>query len=193
MNETLRQLYHMFIGLCFLSALLLFGRGMLLLLLIFSTLFVLCMVHLKHLHAHIPLVDELLLRMERNDAVSQGAGSLWYVCGMLLLSSFLQNEAALASSLFILAIGDGASTLVGKPFGKHPLPHNKKKTIEGSLAFFLSCAPVFFIGGASALFIAAACTLVESLPHNFGKIKLDDNLSISIACLLLFSLIGANY
>lgn len=189
-NETLRQLYHIFIGLCFLTTLLLFGRGALLSLLFLCTLFVLCIVHLKHLHVRIPLVDELLFRMERTDAPSQGAGSLWYVCGMLLLASFLQSEAAIASSLFILAIGDGVSTLVGKQFGKHPLPYNRKKTFEGSLAFFLSCAPVFFLGGIPALLIASACALVESLPHDFGKIKIDDNLSISITCLLLFPLFG---
>jgi len=187
-NETMRQLYHIFLGLCFLCALLIFGKGMLLFLLALSAVFVLCMVHLKHLRMHIPLVDELLFRMERSDAPSQGAGSLWYVCGMLLVSSFLQNDAAIASSLFILAIGDGLSTLVGKHFGKRPLPYNKKKTLEGSLAFFLSCTPVYFIGGVPALFVAAACTLVEGLPHDFGKIRLDDNLTISLTCLLLFSL-----
>ncbi|VVB59041.1 Uncharacterised protein [Candidatus Anstonella stagnisolia] len=189
-NETMRQLYHIFIGLCFITTLLLFGKGMLLFLLMPCALFVLCIVHLKHLHARIPIVDDLLLRMERTDAPSQGAGSLWYVCGMLLLASFLQNDAALACSLFILAIGDGVSTLVGKHFGKHPIPYNKKKTMEGSLAFFLSCTPVFFLGGLPALLVAAACTVVESLPHDFGKIRLDDNLTISLACLLLFGAMG---
>lgn len=187
-NETMRQLYHIFIGLCFLTSFLLFGKAALLLLLLISVLFVLCMVHLKHLHFRLPIIDELLFRMERTDAPSQGAGSLWYACGMLLLSSFLQSDAAISSSLYILAIGDGASTLVGKRFGRHPFPHNKKKTLEGSLAFFLCCTPVFLLGGFPSLLVAAICTLVESLPHDFGKIKIDDNLSISLACILLFSL-----
>jgi len=188
MNETLRQLYHISLGLFFLAAFLSFGKGALLALLLLCTLFVLCMVHLKHLHVRIPFIDIFLINMEREDAPSQGAGSLWYLCGMLLIASFLQSDAYIAASLYILAIGDGFSTLAGKYFGKHPLPYNKRKTLEGSLAFFLFCLPTYLLAGVPALAVAFFCTLVESMPHSYGKMRIDDNLSISLACVLLFSL-----
>ena len=46
-----------------------------------------------------------------------------------------------------LSFGDGFATLIGRFYGKHPLPWNKEKTFEGYLAFFvmgMSGAVVFF-------------------------------------------------
>ena len=86
------------------------------------------------------------------------------------------------NAITILIISDTTSALVGRRFGRHRF---LAKSLEGSLAFFISAIlvvliapkidrlPMEYIIG----FIAAAIgTVVEALP-----IKIDDNLSIPLA------------
>ena len=42
--------------------------------------------------------------------------------------------------LFAIAIGDCAATLIGKPFGKHKIPWNSEKSVEGFIGFFAATA-----------------------------------------------------
>ncbi|MBU4124552.1 MAG: phosphatidate cytidylyltransferase, partial [Nanoarchaeota archaeon] len=82
-----------------------------------------------------------------------------------------------------LAAGDSFSTLVGKLYGKHPLPINHKKTWEGSIAFFVMAFTIlWFFDPTKAIYVALITMVVEMLP------KLDDNLTIPLAVGILLSL-----
>lgn len=187
MDEKLRQSFHVLLGFFFLSVFFLFGREAALALLFLAVLCALCVVHLCAMRFPLPFLDPFFAHLERKGVV-QGAGALWYLCGMLLLCSFLQNDLRIAASLYIVSIGDGFSTLAGKFLGSHPLPYNKKKTMEGTLAFALSCAPLLFFSPAFFA-VSLACAFAEGLPFWEGKPKIDDNLAVSICALLLFSAI----
>ena len=189
MNEAHRQFFHIALGLFFMLLLFSYGREASILLLFCATLFALMVIHLRTLRVPLPVLDWFFSHFERRGASADGSGALWYLCGMLLLCTFLQNVQHISASFFILSVGDGASTLAGKYFGAHPLPFNKKKSLEGTFAFALSCIPIFFLWGAAAFAISIACAAVESLPLEKRKIKIDDNLSIALTSLLLFSLI----
>lgn len=136
----------------------------------------------KLLGKRVPLVDELIVAFERPN-VQPGRGAFWFAIGALLLLSFLKNPPAILASLFILTFSDGFSSIAGV-LGKHSIPHNRIKTFEGALVFFLtSCLTYFFIGSA-AFPLALLTTLVES-----ANLHLDDNATVPLACIVFFALV----
>jgi len=58
------------------------------------------------------------------------------VVGTILLALFLSNADEIAAAILTLALGDSAATIFGIR-GMHPLPYNRRKTIEGSFAFLI--------------------------------------------------------
>lgn len=121
-------------------------------------------------------------------------GMLFYPLSILLLIlAFPARPDIAASAWAILACGDGSASLVGLRFGAHPVPWNRDKTLEGSVAFavFGSLAGValawwtapavqpvpspWFTFGAPVL-AATIAALVETIP-----VRLDDNISTPAA------------
>jgi uncharacterized protein (TIGR00297 family) len=121
-------------------------------------------------------------------------GILFYPLAVLLLILvFRARLDIVAAAWAILALGDGAATLVGRRFGRTRIPWNPDKTWEGTLAFVI-CASAgamllcwltqpnvdspqspWFVFGAP--FVAAlVAALVETVP-----VRLDDNLSVPFA------------
>jgi len=99
--------------------------------------------------------------------------------GALLALSFYPNPAA-AVAIYALAFGDGCASLFGKLFGTVQLPFFSGKSVEGSLACFLSVfiATYLCTGSASGSFlIAAAATAIEAVP-------LKDFDNIAIPCVI---------
>ncbi len=72
-----------------------------------------------------------------------------------------------AAGLLQLAVSDMAATLVGQVWGKRPLPHAPKKTLEGSLGFFASAfiAMLFLYPFTTSILLALVGTVIESLPY----------------------------
>ena len=66
--------------------------------------------------------------------------------------------------------------------GHWTLPWNKKKTAEGSVAFFAGGLAGWLFVGQIMLPVAAVATLVESIDSG-----IDDNLLVPIVCVVLFS------
>ncbi|MBM3286067.1 MAG: phosphatidate cytidylyltransferase [Candidatus Eisenbacteria bacterium] len=111
---------------------------------------------------------------ERNNLL----GSTYVLLSALLCSYAFDREIAIASMAF-LSLGDGMAAIVGRRFGR---PRLFGKSIEGSLACFLSCLAAawlypgdpftwrMMLGG------AAMAAIFELLP-----IPLDDNMRISLS------------
>ena len=127
------------------------------------------------------------------------------VVGLLLV--FASRLDIVAASWGILAVGDGMATLVGRRVPIARLPWNPRKSVGGSLAFFV-------LGGAAAAMLAwwcrenvippaygwypivggfaaaAAAAAVETIP-----VDLDDNVSVtatSASVLWILSLVSAD-
>ena len=92
------------------------------------------------------------------------------------------NGAAIA----IFALGDSTASLFGGVISKKPLPFNKGKTLEGSLAgfFFAFLAGTYFVSPVLALIGAAVAMTVESLP-----LPVNDNILIPLCTGLALLLI----
>ena len=115
-------------------------------------------------------------------------GKTAYGAGILgLLLTFRGENYIVAAVWANLAVGDAASNLIGRNFGRRALPWNSRKTWLGSLGAFVCAAPsAYFLmiwNGAPvalawqwAAAVTLVCTLVETMP-----LPLDDNLTICLA------------
>jgi phytol kinase len=119
----------------------------------------------------------------------------------ILCVVFRSDQWRTAAVWGVLAFGDGFSSLVGMTLGGPKLPWNGRKSWTGLLAFVLfgtlgaallvSWAGLFTLRVSlpvlgTALLLALACSVVESLPW-----KLDDNVSIpAVGALIVAFLSG---
>lgn len=128
-------------------------------------------------------LEDFVLKRER-PGVFPLSGSVFFFLGTFCAFLLYQPLYAAAAAA-VLALGDSASTMVGKFWGKHKLPLNKDKSWEGSLAFFVFSAAVllFFVQPQKAVVVAALAALVEMIP------RLDDNFTIPIAAGLFLTLL----
>ncbi len=130
------------------------------------------------------VLPSVMYKLERN-GTSLGHGALWLALGALLAVSFLDTQDVLIvfSAIFI---GDPVATIVGIYMGKRKLPHNKKKSAAGTIAYFITTAAIssLFVG-IYGVFIGATAALVESL-----RIAVDDNFTVAFALVVLILLLG---
>ncbi len=183
-TETERQILHFLVGLATIAMLFTMSRpftaGAVFFVLVVGTL----IINMRIQKVGIPFVEWFVERFERKDILFPGFGSACYATGVLIPLVFLSDVNQVAACILVLALGDGISTIVGRK-GKHTLPHNKEKTVEGSLAFFVgSLASLAFIG-IMAIPLAALAAIVETI--NF---RIDDNLTIPVFCTIFFLVVG---
>ncbi len=118
----------------------------------------------------------------------EGGGRLTGATYVMISSFFvlvLFDKYVCITSILIMSYSDTAAAIIGKKYGRTRI---FKKTLEGSLAFFVTSliilliiAPEVSLGlGLIAIIIA---TLVESLPIN-----IDDNLSVPLIIALILSI-----
>lgn len=111
---------------------------------------------------------------------------IYPVAVLLLILLFHRRMEVAAAAWAIMAAGDSAAGLVGRRFGRRPIPWNRSKTAEGSIAFavaasLFSWAVLVFTGrgAAEAALLAGPASLfaafMESLPW-----RLNDNLTVPL-------------
>jgi len=118
--------------------------------------------------------------------------------GLLLLGVVTASTFACAGSYLAFTIGDGAAAIVGSRFGWTTWPWHRRKTIVGTMAFFLTSflALALFISRTTfssseeilllALFPAAIGAAVECMPITaIRDRKPDDNLLVILSTGLL--------
>ena len=89
------------------------------------------------------------------------------------------------SGILMLIIGDSASTIVGRRFGRHKLPFKDLKSVEGSIAFFV----VGFLSALTLLplFPSLIGALVGALTEAYSPI--DDNIPVPIISALAMTVV----
>ena len=180
--ELRRKLFHLFFGLFLIVLLHYSGRADLMIFLGAVLILGIMMILLMKKGKRIPIADWLEETFERENVRFPGYGAFWYVVGALLLSLFLDNSSEISAGIVALAAGDASATIFGI-LGRCRLPHNRRKTWEGSIAFFIFTLPAcLFIGWAGAA-LAAIAAIAESLPT-----PVDDNLLVPISVIAFFLL-----
>ena len=140
-------------------------------------------------------LSKVLYGLERSEA-RFGEGAIWLGLGALFAATIMPSPAFAAMAFSAIFIADAASTLVGLSLGRTRLPYNKKKSIEGTAAYFIitfvssylilraafPAYPSIFHGYSSILLAAVSliyaflAALVESLPSS-----IDDNFDVAVA------------
>jgi dolichol kinase len=101
---------------------------------------------------------------------------LYFAIG-ILITLLLFPAPVSSAAIAIFALGDSTASIFGGLISKKPLPFNKGKTLEGSLAgfFFAFLAGSFFIPPAEALIGAAVAMATECLP-----LPVNDNILVPL-------------
>ena len=115
------------------------------------------------------------------------SGIVIYPIAVLLLVILFHRRMEVAGAAWgIMAAGDSAASWIGRRLGRRPIPWNRAKTAEGSIAFALAAFAFSWAilataghGAVEAALLAGAASLfaafMESLPW-----KLDDNLTVPL-------------
>ena len=148
--------------------------------LIFLVPFFLCFLSvdlLRHFHSGLASLFRKYFfgRVLREEERPTFMGSTYFLFSTILTILLFPKSIAIAS-LLILILADTAAALIGKGIGKVPI---YGKTLEGSMAFFLTSLLIVLIYPSlnrfSGSVAALGATLIEILP-----IKVNDNLSIPL-------------
>jgi len=132
---------------------------------------------LRHFHSGIASLFQKYFfgRVLREEEKRNLMGSTYFLFSSLLTILLFPKSIAIAS-LLILTLSDTAGALVGKWIGKVRI---FRKTLEGSMAFFLSSLVIVWsypqLNHLTGSLAALGATLIEVLP-----IPVDDNLTIPI-------------
>lgn len=117
----------------------------------------------------------LHVMMKTDEVEGRFTGATWVMTGVFLTVILFQKEVAIPAMLF-LSVGDSVAAIVGLKYGRI---HIGKKTLEGSLAGFVSCLTVVVFYTDVSFFIrimgAVTAMLVELFP-----IPIDDNVRIPV-------------
>lgn len=178
-----RQSFHFALGVAAIALVLALGADISAYIVASALIAGLVLVHFKLRGMHLGPLEHILARLERPGVVA-GYGALTFTAAALAILTLLSSQGQMLASLVILGFGDSASTFVGLG-GKRKLFYNRRKTLEGSCAFFIASLPAVLFAGAPALLIAAAAAVAESL-----EARMDDNLIIAVVCIVGFRLLG---
>ncbi len=105
-----------------------------------------------------------------------------------LLTILIFNESTFITAYFILMISDTLAAIIGLLFGKHELVGNK--TLEGTLAFFISSLAIVLIFETSIYVAFIACIFTTIVELFAKKLKIDDNLLIPLSYGIMFEILG---
>jgi len=111
-------------------------------------------------------------------------GPLYFGLGIILVVLLFRYPIACAS-IAILTVGDSIAAIVGALFGKTHLQINYKKSLEGSLAGFVSAffVAMFYVPPAVAAVGAFVGMVFEAL-----STRVNDNLTIPISAALAMTM-----
>jgi len=186
MNEDERQFFHLALGIFLIAMVQLIGVELSAYVVSVSLVVGLVLVHIKLSYVHLGKHIEWFIERFERPGVVAGYGAMTFTAAVLCILTLLSSQQQILASLAILGVGDAASTIIGRR-SRRKLPYNARKTYGGTIAFFFASAPfAVFFAGLPALFVAAAAALAES-----AESKIDDNLIVAAACVVLFRLAGA--
>ncbi len=154
-----------------------------------ATLFLLVLLEL--LRFKFPSINQVIFRylklIVKEEEKKRILGTTYFIFAALLVVLLFKKPIAIISISFSV-FGDATATLVGVKWGRIKLG---QRSLEGSLAFFLTCLIVGWIlfrpltlNLNIVLIGALAAALIELLPLPF-----DDNLTVPIFSALAMSLI----
>ena len=123
------------------------------------------------------LNKQILGSILRDSEHNKNFTGAFYVVLSIFLASLLFDKQTLMISVSIMLISDGLAALIGKKWGRIKF---MDKSLEGSLAFFISSFLITYLGTLNII-TAIIVALITTLTELFSKrLRLDDNLTITL-------------
>mgnify|MGYP005619930717 CR=1 FL=1 len=135
---------------------------------------------------NIPVLSLITWKAANKTELYEFATSPIFFALGIALALLVFPEPISYAAIAVLTLGDGGAHVFGMKFGKHPLPSNRGKSVEGTIAGFV-CAflgAVLFVHPLFALVAASVGMLIEGLPN-----PLNDNLMLPLVSGLVLVLI----
>ena len=135
---------------------------------------------------NIPILSEITWKAANKTELYEFATSPIFFALGIAFALLIFPEPISYVAITVLTLGDGGAHIFGMKFGKTPLPSNKGKSIEGTIAGFLFAflGALLFVDPLKALVAAAVGMLVEGLPN-----PINDNLALPLVSGLILLLI----
>ncbi|ACS34635.1 diacylglycerol/polyprenol kinase family protein [Thermococcus gammatolerans] len=134
----------------------------------------------------IEVLERHVMDIEREHERLGVAAHIYFALASLIVVYFFTENVAIAA-VTVATLGDAMAAIIGKNFGRHRFSNGK--SLEGSLAYFLSALLVIY--PLLGLKLAIAGALIGTLVEFYG-LPPDDNFSNQVCvafALYLFSLI----
>jgi dolichol kinase len=124
-----------------------------------------------------------LLRTHEIDSQKKSLNGATYVLLSALISILIFPKVIFISAFSILIVSDSLAAIIGRKYGKRKF---LAKSLEGTLAFFISaCIVVFFtpkvVNFQEEILIGIAGAFVGAIVENVSFRLIDDNLSIPLS------------
>jgi len=129
----------------------------------------------ERVRAHFTRAAGGLLRAHEHHRWS---GATWLLAAFAL-ALLLFPPAAAVAAMWAVSIGDASAAVVGRAFGRHPIP-GLRKTVEGSVA----CALAAALGAAFVARLDAGASVAAGLAAALAEAPdgpLDDNVRVALA------------
>jgi dolichol kinase len=181
LDETPRKTIHVISNLSACVLIWIFGIQTISYFILIGTYAGILLMHITMSKIKLPGIEQWIKNVGR-EGENPGEGALYNALGILFAIGILRGDVAAAISvILILALGDGLATFVGTKYGKHKLPWNRNKSLEGTIGFVAGAMCALFIMPVPAtIFIAVLAAFIESLP-----IKVNDNIALPVVTSLL--------
>ena len=140
------------------------------------------LMHLTIIGIKLPGIEQWLENVGREGEIP-GEGAMYNALGILFALGLLRSDyMAAIAVIMIFALGDGFATYIGTIYGRHKLPWNNRKTIEGSMGFLVGamCA-LLVLPLPITVVVVLLATIIETLP-----IRLNDNITLPVVSSLAY-------
>ncbi|KXK26512.1 MAG: Cytidylyltransferase family protein [candidate division WS6 bacterium OLB20] len=137
-----------------------------------------------------PQIAKLIAPFDKDDYLP-AQGMVYFYCTFVLLLTLTRwmelPDRFIMHPVLMLTLADPASFFIGKGWGKRPLPVNRRKTVEGTLAGMLvaSVAGLLFVSPFAAVLIGSLAMMMDVVDLKIGNLEIDDNLLIPLAAFIL--------
>jgi len=129
------------------------------------------------------LYDYFFISITRSNESKKLTGASYvFLSSLLIIFFFSENIAAI--SLFIMIISDTIAAIFGRIYGTIKI---RNKTLEGSLAFFISSSIIILFSIDINLYLAFMSILIATLTELYSPI--DDNLSVPVSFGLSYNIL----
>ncbi|MDG6223971.1 MAG: hypothetical protein QCI82_00480 [Candidatus Thermoplasmatota archaeon] len=183
--EFRRKVFHVMLGTAFMLLIVNAPWALAPLIVLFIAGSILSLVQNKR---QLPVVTAILARFDREGDRLPGMGIITFFAGVLIVWTFFPRDIALAGCA-AMTFGDPMASVIGMAAGRHGLPWNRSKSIEGSAAFIITTfafmAPMY--GPLQAIIIALSGAVFESIGYPKGSFISDNTIIPSGTALPLFA------